>query len=68
MIGRKSLQDLAGRCVHNRESIADILDDINQFSIRRKDQSRRIARARAVRGFCLRQFVLVLKGGHAVFP
>src|SRR5580658_730230 len=68
MIGRKPLPDLAGRGVYYHESIADILGDIKEFSVGRERQSRRIACARAVRRFCLRQFELVLEGGGAVFP
>src|SRR5208337_753799 len=68
MIGRKPLRDLAGRGVHHRKPIADVLGDIKEFSVWRERQSRRIACACAVRRFCLRQFEPVLEGGGAVFP
>ena len=68
MIGGKPLRDLARRGVHHREPIADILGDINEFSVGRERQSRRIACARAVLRLCLCQFELVLERGRAVFP
>ena len=68
MIGRKPLRDLTGRGVYHREPIADVFGDINEFSVGRERQSRRIACARAVRRFCLRQFELVLQRRGAVFP
>src|SRR3984893_13548944 len=68
MICTNPSRDIAGRGVPHCEPIADILDDIKEFSVGRERQSRRIACARAVRRSCLRQFELVLEGGRAVFP
>ena len=54
--------------VHHRQPIADVLGDIKEFSVGRERQSRRIACARAILRFCLRQFELVLDRRRPVFP
>ena len=68
MIGRKPLRDFAGRGVHDRESVADVLGDINEFAVWREYQSRWIACAHAVLSFCLRQFELAFEGGGTGSP
>jgi hypothetical protein len=68
MIGRKPLRDLAGRGVHHCESITDVLGDVNEFSVGRECEARRIACARAVCRFCLRQLELVHERCRTVFP